>query len=87
MTPEIFFTYLPVVAIVGGGYLLWRHVRSTERRKVGSGTVRELQERVTDLEEEVSSTSQDMEELKEGQSFTERLLAERHKRSDETRKS
>jgi hypothetical protein len=79
MTPEVFFPLIPVFAMVGGGYLLWRYVKAVERRKVGSGAIASLQNRVAELEDELSSTTAELERLKEGQGFTERLLAERHK--------
>ena len=84
MTPEIFFTYLPVVAILAGGYLLWRRFLPAGRRKIGSGALRDLQGRVAELEGELSSTNQELQELKEGQEFTERLLVERKEPGDET---
>jgi hypothetical protein len=82
MTPEVLFPLIPVVAMVGGGYLLWRYVKAVERRKVGSGAISSLQKRVAELEDELSSTIAELERVKEGQGFTERLLADRHKTGD-----
>jgi hypothetical protein len=83
MTPEVLFPLIPVFAMVGGGYLLWRYVKAVERRNVESGAITSLQKRVVELEDELSSTIAELERVKEGQGFTERLLADRHKTGDE----
>jgi hypothetical protein len=79
MFSEIFFTYVPLLALAGGGYLLWRYVRANEKRKTGSSRVNALEDRVAELEDQLSTTTSDLERLEEGQGFTERLLSERRK--------
>jgi hypothetical protein len=66
------------VAILGGGfYIALRLVRSHERRTQGASDVRQLEDKIHDLEETLDSTQRELARLTESSEFTIRLLTER----------
>lgn len=76
--PTVLLACAPwIFGLSGVFYLGLRAVRALERRATGRTEMAGLEERTLRLEESVSSLSDQLQQLSDGQEFTAKLLGER----------